>query len=385
MRESESITAPQPVTARVERRNLVDSISEDGTLKAYRVYSFYPDVGNNPLRTLHVAEGQTVHENDPLFAFDTEQLDAERDLLRARRDAAQAKLDLLRERRTGRDAVEARQRVIQRQQEHEDAARALEIKTAMVEQGLASPAEAEALEARARAAALGAEGAALQHDEVQTHVRSPEMLDLEVQIRQHQDALRQLEKQREQFLAVAPFDARILRINDAIKNLSPLVDKIELYFPRGRGPLMILADTDKMRVVTRFFERDIARIRVGQTARVSSKHVPDKVFEGEVVLVSELGDTVGQTTTVEVEVLVSNTEHLLKPGLKAETRVIVGEADNVLTVPVEFLRYDNGQTFVRRVTAEDETEKVTIQTGISDGRYTEVTSDLRENDLLVME
>ena len=377
--------ADEPVTCRAERRDIVESCTESGILEAHRVYAFYPDVGNNTLRALHVGEGDTVHKDDVLFEFDKESIEAEKEILRAKLSAAETRRALLRERRAGIETVEARQRLVQMQQEQKEAARSLEVKKEMVELGLSPVSEQEQLESRLRAGELGLELATLQLDELEKHAVSAEISETEVRILQHKNALREIEEREEEFASVAPFDGRIVRINDTIKNLSPLAGDVDLLFRRGHGPLIILADTDSMRVLTRFFERDVARIRVGQKAQVSSKHVPGKIFEGNVVAVGELGDTLGDTTTISVEVVVRNEENLLKPGLKAETRIIIAEATNVLAIPVEFIRHSDAGEFVWRLAGGGDPEEVVVVTGISDGQYTEVTSGLQEGDILGME
>jgi len=373
------------MTCRVVRRDIVESCTENGILEAHRVYAFYPNVGNNRLVTLHVQEGDSVHRGDLLFEFDKENIEAEKQILLSKLRAAETRLLFLRERRAGIETVEARQRLVRMEQEQKEAGRALEVKKEMVTLGLSPVSEQEELEARLRAGNLGKELATLQLQELENHETSPEISDMESQILQHKSALRQLEKRGKDFASVAPFDGRIIRVNDAIKNLSPLAGEVDLLFRAGHGPLVILADTASMRVLTRFFERDVARIRTGQAAHVSSRHVPGKAFEGEVVAIGELGDTFGETTTVSVEVIVRNEENLLKPGLKAETRVIVAEAKDVLSIPVEFIRHSDTGPFVWRSGGAGRPDEIPVVTGISDGQYTEVESGLQEGDILVME
>ena len=377
--------ADEPVTCRAERRDIVASCSENGILEAHRVYAFYPAVGENRLVKLHVQEGDIVRQGDLLFEFDKRNIEAEKGILTSKLNAAETRLAFLRERRAGTESVEARQQLVQMGQERNEAERLLEIKKEMVELGLSPDSEQQQLEARLHAAELGAELATLQLEELEKHQVSPEIADIEAQILQHRNALRQLKKKEKDFASVAPFDGRIVRINDTIKNLSSITGEVDLLFRRGHGPLLILADTESMRVLTRFFERDVARIRVGQTAYVSSKHVPGKTFEGKVVSIGELGDTLGETTTVSVEVIVRNEDNLLKPGLKAETGITVAEAVDLLAVPVEFIRNSDAGQFVWRPDAEGDPEAVSVTTGISDGRYTGVEGGLQEGDILVME
>jgi len=374
-----------PLTYRVERRDIVQLCSEDGVLEAHRVYSFYPDVGGNRLVALHVKEGDSVRKGATLFEFDRHRIEADRRILLAKIEAARAKSALYRERRSGVETVQARQRLVSKRQEHTGAARALDIQKEMAALGLSPESERESAESGVQAGELGMELARLQLAELEEHAKSPEISDLEVQILDHENALLQLGEKEKHFTGVAPFDGRVIRINDTIRNLGELSAGIDLLFRSGRGPLMIVADTSIMRIITRFFERDVARIKVGQKTLVSSKHVPGEMFEGEVTSIGELGDTLGETTTVAVEVSVDNRKHLLKPGLKAETRIIVGEATGVPAVPVEFLRRSADRIFVWRRTGRGKPRAVTVDTGISDDRYTEIRAGLAEGDVLVME
>jgi multidrug efflux pump subunit AcrA (membrane-fusion protein) len=383
-REAKDDRSP-PATCKVERRDIVESCSEDGILEAHRIHSFYPDVGNSRLIALRVKEGDAVKKGDVLFEFDRRRVDSEKQLLQAKLDAAEIKLGLLGERRTGAEPIRARQDLVRAEQQHKDAVRARDIRKEMAAAGLASAADLDRLDSEAKAAELGVELARLQASEFDTHAKSPEIVDLEVQIVECRNALSELALSQQEFTGVAPFDGRIVRVNDTIKNLQSVASDVNLRFRPGLGPLLILADTSVMRVLTHFFERDVARIRTGQKAYVTAPHVPGKVFEGTVTSVGELGDTMGETTTVLVEVLVNNADQLLKTGLKARTEIVLAQAEAVPTVPVEFLRRSGEETFVWRRKGAGPLEAAPVKTGVSDGRCIEIKSGLQEDDILVME
>jgi len=377
--------APPPATAAVERRAIVETCSEEGILEAHLVYSFFPRVGDSPLAALHVKEGERVLRGDPLFTFDTETIDARRALVDARIQAAETERALLRERRGGAEAAQARQRLVRSEQELREARRNHAVQAELAEKGLAPETGRQDAEAALRAAELGLELARNELAELEAHDVTPEIAALEATLLEHRNTRARLAEEREEYAGAAPFDGRILRINDAVKNLSSVADELELQYRPGYGPLLILADTGTMRVMSRFFERDVARIREGQKAVVTSMHVPGETFDGAVVRVGELGETLGRTTTVSVEVLVDNRNDLLKPGLKAQTTVITAEAADVPAVPVEFVRTGEEGPYVLKQTGHGKPRPVPIETGVSDHRFVEVRAGLEEGDVVVME
>ncbi len=170
-----------------------------------------------------------------------------------------------------------------------------------------------------------------------------------------------------------------------------------------------------MQVKADIDQSDIGRIQAGQPARFTVDAYPDQQFRGQISQV-RLNATVNQNViTYPVIVEVPNPDLKLRPSMTADVTIQVDTANNVLRVPNSALRFrpetaegqeqgqarrngsdgasraggsegggrqrrQAGQTVYVLEKSEngktDELREVRIRTGITDGRYTQVTSVL---------
>ena len=107
----------------------------------------------------------------------------------------------------------------------------------------------------------------------------------------------------------------------------------------------------KMQVKVNIHESLIKKIKVGQKAEIRIESFPSIVFVGTVKSVSQLADstrpwmTGGVKQYPTVVTLDDLKGHELKPGMTAEAKVLVGELDNVLVVPVQAIAEHKGEFY----------------------------------------
>ena len=90
-----------------------------------------------------------------------------------------------------------------------------------------------------------------------------------------------------------------------------------------------------LKLVATVPERYSGEVRVGQPAEISVEAYPGRTFAGKI---SRLNPTIDQDNrTFNVEVLVPNDEHLLRPGSFAKGSVVTRDDDQGLVVPLEAL------------------------------------------------
>jgi HlyD family secretion protein len=178
----------------------------------------------------------------------------------------------------------------------------------------------------------------------------------------------------------------------------------------------IAQDLTRMQIDTSVAEADIGRITEGQSARFTVDAFPGRRFEGKVRQV-RLNPTVQQNVvTYNVVVAVSNPDLVLLPGMTAYVSFLIEQRDNALLVPNAALRFrpegaardraggrNNAAGETRTAEAArtrraanagsmvyvvrgNELVSVPVQTGISDGRFTEVTGgELDAGDEVVVQ
>lgn len=375
---------PAPVFE-VLRRDITRVCREDGTLMAARFYEIRPEVDNERLLEITVAEGAAVRKGDVLGRIDTARIDGEIEVGRQRVTALRLQLELARRRRAGTDRLQAQQMVLKSEQDRRQAARMLTSGLELGAAGLATTADVEKAQAQFKAGEIEFDIARRQFDELNEFAKSGEIAELEVRLAETENMLKELNQNRDKYTITAPFDGRVMFISEAIKNINTPLADIVFRANSTPGPLMILADVATMRVMGHFYENDIALIRVGQTARITARHAPNRVFEGTVVSVSQIGRSHGRSATVAVEVAVPNPDLLLKQSLTAQIEIVVDERKQVLAVPVEFVRFEGDRANVLRIEKGDARRAVPVKTGISDNDFIEITDGLQERDRVTME
>src|SRR3989441_6721333 len=151
---------------------------------------------------------------------------------------------------------------------------------------------------------------------------------------------------------------------------------------------LIAQDLTKMQVDTNVSESDIGMVKEGQSAAFSVDAYPGQRFRGKVAQVRNAPITVQNVVTYDVVVAVDNSGLELKPGMTANVSITTAKRDQALRIPVRALRFRpdeagaaaaaprgrEGRTATVYVLENDRLRSVSIVSGITDNRYTEVVS-----------
>ena len=173
---------------------------------------------------------------------------------------------------------------------------------------------------------------------------------------------------------------------------------------------LIALDLTKMQVDTNVSEADIGGIAEGKEAAFSVDAYPGESFRGMVKQVRNAPISVQNVVAYDVVVEVDNRELRLKPGMTANVSIVVARKEDALKVPNAALRFSPpqsgrhaglsegpataaalkktttpGQKRVWREGASGDPEAVSLQTGISDGTFTEIVTDaLHEGEPVII-
>ena len=112
-----------------------------------------------------------------------------------------------------------------------------------------------------------------------------------------------------------------------------------------------VADLDMLQVVADVYERDLALVKEGQSAKVSVEAYLDVNFPATV---ASIGDVVDPTSrTIKLRAWVNNKDHRLKPEMFARLHIQVGESTPLLIIPREAVLEVDGKQFVYVVEGAD--------------------------------
>ena len=162
----------------------------------------------------------------------------------------------------------------------------------------------------------------------------------------------------------------------------------------------IAQDLTDMRVIADIDEADIGEVKEGQRVSFSVDAFPNDIFQGLVTQVRQQATTESNVVTYEVVISAPNADLKLKPGLTANVTIFTLEKNDVLTVTAKALRFSPKQELI----AEDETiqdaegaahklwvmegktfRAIPVETGVSNGTLTEITSGIKAGTQVVEE
>jgi multidrug resistance efflux pump len=198
-------------------------------------------------------------------------------------------------------------------------------------------------------------------------------------------------------IAVAKAGVLVERIRDRLKDTvlrAPFAGQVSLrYLEPGEmaGPdrlVLTLSDTDHLEAVLEVDEYDLAAIRIGLPARITSRSFPDRVFEapvGEVGLVVGKRRARGEDPTViydsrilEVRVPLRGAKGL-RSGMTIEGTIEVEKAEAAIVVPLGAIRTRrDGASFVRLAEGDEAWRRVKL--GRRDRLDVEVLEGLEEGE-----
>ncbi len=148
---------------------------------------------------------------------------------------------------------------------------------------------------------------------------------------------------------------------------------------------VILVISDRLIVRVQADETDIGRIRLGQPAEMELDAYPGQPFGGTVNHIAYEAKTVNNVTIYDVEVEPESAPAVIRSGMSVNVGFIVDSVQNVLVIPTEAIHDRNGKQQVRvQIPGDAKPQYRTIQTGISDGKYTQVLAGLTPEDTVLM-
>jgi RND family efflux transporter MFP subunit len=181
--------------------------------------------------------------------------------------------------------------------------------------------------------------------------------------RQAKASVAMAQRNLEQTLVTAPFDGSVAERR---------VDEGTTALTQPQTIVIVLQETAVLEAVANLPESQMADVNVGDPAKV---HVEGM---GEPILteIASVGDTVDPTTrTYRVDMLVPNPDHRLKAGTFAHVEIEPRAKREVLLVPRDAVRSEDGRTRVL-VVQDGRAQAVLVRLGVVAGNQAEVLGGL---------
>ncbi len=108
--------------------------------------------------------------------------------------------------------------------------------------------------------------------------------------------------------------------------------------------LFTIGDIDNVWIWANVYETDVAKVKEGYSAMVTTLAYPGKVFSGKIDRVSQVLDP--QAKVMKVRIAIVNNRHELKPEMFANITVRNKELLQEVTIPAAAVITENGKNFV---------------------------------------
>lgn len=142
-----------------------------------------------------------------------------------------------------------------------------------------------------------------------------------------------------------------------------------------------IADLQKVWVIADVYESDIAKIRQGTEATVTTMAYPDVEFKGKIDKVYSVLDS--ESKTMKVRVNLDTPEGKLKPGMFASVRVSLSASGKRMpAVPSAAVIFENGKDYVM-VTAKRGYERREVRVAHASAGYSFIVSGVSEGEKVV--
>lgn len=140
----------------------------------------------------------------------------------------------------------------------------------------------------------------------------------------------------------------------------------------------VAPNLDKMRIVTSVNEGDVGQIKEGQEVRFTVDAFPDREFTGTVEQFRLTANNNQGVVTYPIVVQVKNEDGLLKPGMTAQTKIVVASKAKTLRMPTAALRYRPDEAKLKAAGASYAATVVKDAAKSEDGVFSTVVGGVRQ-------
>jgi HlyD family secretion protein len=175
----------------------------------------------------------------------------------------------------------------------------------------------------------------------------------------------------------APLAGRVLDVPIEVGSAVSPVEAVN-----GGTLLLSLAATDRLFLEGLVDENEVARVALGQEARLRTEAFSERSFRGQVAEIAPLGQRVQNVTYFEIKIEITDPDaQLLRPRMSGDADIVTEVVSDALLVPETALRYRGERIFVETAhPGERDVLELDVEIGIVDGSHVQVLRGLSEGD-----
>jgi HlyD family secretion protein len=131
-------------------------------------------------------------------------------------------------------------------------------------------------------------------------------------------------------------------------------------------------------------EIDINNVAAGQPATLALDAIPSQTYHGQVMEVSQAGDSTSGAVNFTVTVRMTDPDQKVKPGMTAAVNIVVQQIQNQLLIPNRAVRLVDGKRVVYILDKGKPKEVLVTLGASSDTLSVVIGGDLKEGDLVIL-
>ena len=364
------------ISAKVERGDFVISVSITGELEAKRAREI---LGPQGLQSIYfysnltieriIPEGTVVDSADFVASIDRTPLvnmmkEIDNDIEKLESQLNQSKIDTALELRSARDQLVNQKFELEQYQ--------IEIEQSIYEAPAIQRQAHINLEKAERNYQQSSENYVLRKNKAESQVAQVQFdLNQQLIIRQrHEDVL-------SQFTVYAPQSGMVIYQKDWSGK------KVESgsQFSPWDNVVAKLPDLSEMISKSYVNEVDISKLKVGQQVNIGIDALPGRSYHGQVVSVANVGEQLRNSVAkvYEAQILLSDSDSLLKPAMTTQCDIIIETIPNVLFIPLEALFSDDTVRYVYTGSIRQE-----VVSGRSNDNFVIIEKGLQEGQKVLL-
>ncbi|MBT3383486.1 MAG: HlyD family efflux transporter periplasmic adaptor subunit [Prolixibacteraceae bacterium] len=202
-----------------------------------------------------------------------------------------------------------------------------------------------------------------------------------IEVRQRQSRVDKLLEAIQSLEIKAPQPGMIIYVKDRSREKIKIGSTVSPWSP----VIATLPDLSAMHSITYVNEIDISRLKIGQKVTLGIDALPDKLLEGEVFSVANIGQPMPKSDAkvFEVKIKVFGEVADLKPAMTTSNIIKTGQYSNTLFIPadavfendsLQFVLFDNGTRVVKKI----------VDLGDKNENFIIVNQGLNEDEVLLL-
>lgn len=145
--------------------------------------------------------------------------------------------------------------------------------------------------------------------------------------------------------------------------------------------ILTLMELDVVKMVVNVIEREVVLLKKGQPVMVSVTGLTDRVSPGRIEIITPALDP--QSRTAEIQILIPNPGHLLKPGMFGRVEIPLRSNPKALLIPIQALLTQDEKDFVY-VYRDGKAFRRSVRKGTVKDDFVEILQGLNPQDQVIV-